>query len=705
MGTSGPHGPRGPHPTGTVSGAAGVEYPLVRLLGSGAMGDVFLAEPTDKTTGFLKRVAVKLIRLAHARDPAAVAQFLREAEVMKQVSHPNVIRILEVGEQAGAPFIAMEYLTGRPLNELLDDGEPLPTEIALQIGCKVAAGLGAIHARGIVHRDIKPANVFVTDYSDPLGWKGRWEIKVLDLGIAKPMIGGSTLTATGRLVGTPPYMSPEQANAAKDLDHRTDLWSLGVLLYQLTTGQRPFRGDSLIDLLNAILEADPPVPPIELNGQLPAALSALVVQLLAKDRADRPRSATEVGGRLRGILARPNAPSGTVVLATAGRAAPPPLPGPPGAAPSPGGSLPPVPDDVLEAEARIDSLQKELAACRAETHPNLADARAALARAGDAVRRLEADLHEAEQQLPGTTARTLAEAFRDDPDAPGAALRLAVPGVATPVVLPVIDLHKRLWGARHQRGRAKEAYQSALEAERDRLRGELRAAHEALERRQREDFAAVVRDWFARLGADEFPYLEWSSIEPELMARRYQFATDANELLGAAEALFDYDAAVRTGTPEALGQFLKKKHAAGPLADEARQRIARAETLARRKDALKVPAVWSALLVAAVLAAFVYYHVALAPLERERDRLRAEYEQAVKEVGPRSWWEPTDPRVAAAEGKYSSKNVQVAGRWMVIVVGVLVLAAGTGVSTTQAVKKLQRPAPKKSARRGGSASP
>ena len=272
-------------PPGTVLGG---KYAVSRCLGVGGMGAVYEAQNT--WTG--RRVAVKLLRPSLAHNREVVERFLQEARAASRIPHPNIVEVLDVGEDAAlrSYYIVQEFLDGMDLAQWTETRGAIPPAEAVAIITPVMSALVAVHEAGIVHRDIKPENVFLA-----VGRHGEMVPKLIDFGVSKVRDGGAGqrgMTQTGLAIGTPEYMSPEQARGDADVDARSDVWSMGVMLYQLLTGRTPHDAATQTLLLVAII-TERPIPIDRVVPSLPRELVSVVNRALQMDRAQRFQSMRE----------------------------------------------------------------------------------------------------------------------------------------------------------------------------------------------------------------------------------------------------------------------------------------------------------------------------------------------------------------------------------------------------------------------------
>ena len=282
-------------------------YRLVRLIGEGGFGEVYLAEnPLIE-----RRAAVKVLHSALAQDTELVRRFLNEARAASAIRHPNIIEVFDAGSTPeGAPYILMEFLEGASLQKRLADVGRLALPQALEIASQAGSALAAAHAAGIVHRDLKPENLFlIPDAGTPTGER----VKVLDFGIAKIRrggisTGGTVRTQSGLIMGSPAYMSPEQCKDSADVDLRSDVYSFATIVYEMLAGRTPYVAASGTELLVMHL-TETPRPLRELIGEVPAYVESAVARALARAREDRYDSITSFLGALRGNLS-----GGTAIL-------------------------------------------------------------------------------------------------------------------------------------------------------------------------------------------------------------------------------------------------------------------------------------------------------------------------------------------------------------------------------------------------------
>jgi serine/threonine-protein kinase len=284
------------------------KYRLDGLVGSGSMGTVYRATQLS----LQKTVAIKVMRRELANEDAYVSRFKREAKAASRLDHPNSLRVLDFGDDEGLLYIVMEHLDGRDLLTVVSQDWPLSSERIVDLMSQTLAALAVAHGMGIVHRDLKPENVMVLRTLDDEG-NERELVKVCDFGVAKLLPGKrgdeahtatatGTLTATGVLIGTPEYMSPEQVNG-EDLDPRSDIYSIGVILYQLLTRRLPFEDKSPIKLAMMQIESTPR-PPSEVVPGVDPRLETIALRAMSKSRASRFGSAREMRGELRSAIGK-----------------------------------------------------------------------------------------------------------------------------------------------------------------------------------------------------------------------------------------------------------------------------------------------------------------------------------------------------------------------------------------------------------------
>src|SRR5215471_3304349 len=302
-------GPAVPTDDATLDGVPAVgtvvesKYEIERVLGVGGMGVVVAARHVQLG----QRVAIKFMRGLAAEDATAVDRFLREARAAVALSSEHVTRVLDVGRlSGGAPYIVMEHLSGVDLGEVLRQHGPIATVHAVNSVLQACEAIAEAHAIGIIHRDLKPANLFVTRRND-----GTPLVKVLDFGISKrsdfdAVLGRATLTPTGYLMGSPAYMSPEQVRSPKSVDARTDVWALGVILYETLTGVAPFAGETVGGTLAKIV-AESPTPIRAIRPDLPEGLALVIAQCLERQLDQRIRTVGELAVKLSPFAPRESA--------------------------------------------------------------------------------------------------------------------------------------------------------------------------------------------------------------------------------------------------------------------------------------------------------------------------------------------------------------------------------------------------------------
>ncbi len=291
-------------------------YRLLEVLGQGGMGVVYRGE--HALLG--RKAAIKVLRSELSRRADIVARFFNEARATSQVSHPSIVSCVDFGQdRGGSAYIVMELLEGESLSDRLEREERVPWTLAVTIAKQVASALGAAHQLGVVHRDLKPDNVYLVEDPDVVGGE---RAKVLDFGIAKLAdetgVANVFKTGAGSLIGTPVYMSPEQCRGAGDVDERTDIYSLGCVLYQMVCGRPPFVAAGQGDLIMMHMTV-PPTPPRILEPTVPEWLEQVILQMLAKQPDDRHADMAEVTADLERLVAMPGmtpVPSQSARLAT-----------------------------------------------------------------------------------------------------------------------------------------------------------------------------------------------------------------------------------------------------------------------------------------------------------------------------------------------------------------------------------------------------
>ena len=278
----------------------GGRYRIVRHLARGGMAEVYVAE--DQLLNRI--VALKVLFSELARDEAFVERFRREARAAASLNHHNIVSVYDFGGEDDSWFIVMEYVEGRTLRDIIRDEGPMDPARSAQLASEVAAALAAAHAQGIVHRDVKPANVLIA--------AGTGTVKVADFGIARAANVLQGLTMPGTVLGTASYLSPEQASGGV-VDHRSDIYSLGMVLYEMLTGKAPFTGDSPVAIAYQQLKATAP-PPSTQNARVPRALDAVVMKAMSKDPAARQGSAQELREELLAVDRAVGDPDATAAI-------------------------------------------------------------------------------------------------------------------------------------------------------------------------------------------------------------------------------------------------------------------------------------------------------------------------------------------------------------------------------------------------------
>lgn len=269
------------------------KYRIERIIAMGGMGVVFAARHEDLD----QQVAIKLLRSDAVKSEEAIARFLREAKTAARLQSEHIARVFDVGTFNGAPFMVMEYLSGKDLQEIIETRGPIPVDEAIDYTLQTLEALAEAHALGIVHRDLKPSNVFIAAKPD-----GTPRVKILDFGISKENslsapAQAASLTATRQVIGSPGYMSPEQMLSPKSVDHRTDIWSIGVLLFELLSGKFPFTGETVAGIMTSVLNN--PLPKLRsFRPEIPEDLERIVERCLSRDAEGRYTNVAELAREL-----------------------------------------------------------------------------------------------------------------------------------------------------------------------------------------------------------------------------------------------------------------------------------------------------------------------------------------------------------------------------------------------------------------------